>query len=576
LIATTNGSSGINLSWAASTDNVGVTGYRVERCAGASCTGFTQIATPTGTSLADGGLAAATTYRYRVRAADAAGNVSAYSAIASATTATVVTPPSGTNVALASNGGVASASSTHSAVYAAAGVNNGERAGTGWGTANAGWNDATANAWPDWVQVDFNGYKSIDRVVVYTLQDNVASPVEPTDAMTFGTYGVRDFTVQGWNGSAWVTLASVSGNNLVKRTVTFAATVVDRIRVNVTGSLDRYSRITEIEAWGTAATSPAAANVALAANGGVASASSTHSAVYAAAGMNNGERAGAGWGVANAGWNDATANAWPDWVEVDFNGYKSIDRVVVYTLQDNFASPVEPTDAMTFSQYGVRDFTVQGWNGSAWVTLGSVSGNNLVKRTVTFAATVVDRIRVNVTGSLDRYSRITEIEAWGTAAPTPVTNVALAANGGVASASSEHSAPYAAEGVNNGERAGAGWGTANAGWNDATANAWPDWVEIDFDGYKSIDRVVVYTLQDNVASPVEPTDGMTFGTYGVRDFTVQGWNGSSWVTLASVSGNNLVKRTVTFAATVVDRIRVNVTGSLDRYSRITEIEAWGR
>ena len=27
----------INLSWSASTDNVGVTGYRVERCQGATC-----------------------------------------------------------------------------------------------------------------------------------------------------------------------------------------------------------------------------------------------------------------------------------------------------------------------------------------------------------------------------------------------------------------------------------------------------------------------------------------------------------------------------------------------------------
>jgi hypothetical protein len=205
-----------------------------------------------------------------------------------------------------------------------------------------------------------------------------------------------------------------------------------------------------------------------------------------------------------------------------------------------------------------------------------VSGNNLVKRTVTFAAKTVHRIRVVVTGSLDGYSRITVVEAWGTAAPTPVTNVALADNGGLAIASSTHSAVFAAAGVNNGERAGAEWGTANAGWNDATANAWPDWIEVDFEGYKSIDRVVVYTTQDNFASPVEPTDAMTFSQYGVRDFTVEGWNGSTWVTLASVSGNNLVKRTVTFAATTVDRIRVNVTGSLDRYSRITEIEAWGR
>ncbi len=86
LTATSTSSSQISLSWTASTDNVGVAGYRVERCQGASCTTFAQIATPTGTTFNDSGLTASTTYGYRVRAADAAGNLSGYSNIASATT----------------------------------------------------------------------------------------------------------------------------------------------------------------------------------------------------------------------------------------------------------------------------------------------------------------------------------------------------------------------------------------------------------------------------------------------------------------------------------------------------------
>ena len=56
--ASAYGSTTINLSWTASTDNVGVTGYRVERCQGASCTTFVQIATPTGTTFSNTGLAA--------------------------------------------------------------------------------------------------------------------------------------------------------------------------------------------------------------------------------------------------------------------------------------------------------------------------------------------------------------------------------------------------------------------------------------------------------------------------------------------------------------------------------------
>jgi fibronectin type 3 domain-containing protein len=80
LTATVVGSQ-INLSWTASTDNVGVTGYRVERCQGAGCTNFAQIAAPATTTYSDTGLGAGT-YSYRVRATDAAGNLSPYSNVA--------------------------------------------------------------------------------------------------------------------------------------------------------------------------------------------------------------------------------------------------------------------------------------------------------------------------------------------------------------------------------------------------------------------------------------------------------------------------------------------------------------
>ena len=93
LVATSASSSQINLSWTASTDNVAVTGYLLERCQGAGCTSFAQIATPIGTSYSDTGLLASTSYTYRVRATDATGNLSGYSAPASATTPAVTQPP---------------------------------------------------------------------------------------------------------------------------------------------------------------------------------------------------------------------------------------------------------------------------------------------------------------------------------------------------------------------------------------------------------------------------------------------------------------------------------------------------
>src|SRR5467141_2050444 len=81
LTAVAAGSTGVNLSWSASTDNVGVTGYIVRR-------NGVQVATPATTSFADTGLFAATTYSYTVAARDAAGNISPNS-----TSVSVTTPP---------------------------------------------------------------------------------------------------------------------------------------------------------------------------------------------------------------------------------------------------------------------------------------------------------------------------------------------------------------------------------------------------------------------------------------------------------------------------------------------------
>jgi len=79
LSATATSSSQVNLSWSASTDNVGVTGYKIYR-------GGVYLALTTSTSYADTDLSASTLYSYKVSAVDASGNESSQSSSASATT----------------------------------------------------------------------------------------------------------------------------------------------------------------------------------------------------------------------------------------------------------------------------------------------------------------------------------------------------------------------------------------------------------------------------------------------------------------------------------------------------------
>ena len=165
------------------------------------------------------------------------------------------TASGGTNVAAATAGGSGLGLERVQRQSPVAAINNNERAGADWGS-GGGWNDATADAFPDWVQIDFNGSKTIDRVVVYTLQDNYPNPVEPTDTLTFSHYGVTDFTVAGleWHrlGDAWHGQRQQPGqaHRHLRRLHHH------RIRVNVTNALACYSRLTEIEAWGAAAAGP--------------------------------------------------------------------------------------------------------------------------------------------------------------------------------------------------------------------------------------------------------------------------------------------------------------------------------
>lgn len=79
-------SSSITLSWSASMDNVGVTGYDVLRAPGASGGTFTQIGTSATTTFTNSGLSPNTTFRYQVRARDAASNTSAASNTVTVTT----------------------------------------------------------------------------------------------------------------------------------------------------------------------------------------------------------------------------------------------------------------------------------------------------------------------------------------------------------------------------------------------------------------------------------------------------------------------------------------------------------
>src|SRR6185295_8991214 len=271
--------------------------------------------------------------------------------------------PIRTNVALSSNGGTAVASSTNGTNIAANAI-NGDRKGSG----GVIWMDNTSSNFnSDSIEINFNSNKTINEIDVVTRQDDVNNPVEPTLTQNFSLYGITAFEVQYWNGSSWVTVpgGSVTGNNKVWRQFTFASITTSKIKVVVTAGADNtFSRVVEVEAYA-AAPSP---NVALPANGGAATASSYYSdatwGTYLPSYANDGSRRA----LNHAHWMDNTlSNFNGDWVEIDFNGNKTISEIDVVTQQDDYQNPVEPTLTQTFSLYGITVFEVQYWNGASWV-----------------------------------------------------------------------------------------------------------------------------------------------------------------------------------------------------------------
>ncbi len=272
------------------------------------------------------------------------------------------------------------------------------------------------------------------------------------------------------------------------------------------------------------------------------------------------------------------------WVEIAFNGSKTIEEVDVYTIANYpaYLTQADPSATQTFTSYGATSFEVQYWTGNSWATVsgGAITGNNLVWRKINFAPTTTTKIRVRVTGAVDGVARIVEVEAWGTAAAALLTNVAATANGGTATALN-----YTQDGVypglhfqpayaNDGVRYVAS--SEDRYWRDEHGLA--SWVEIAFNGSKTIEEVDVYTIADYPAylTQADPSSTQTFTSYGATSFEVQYWTGSSWVTVngGAISGNNLVWTKVNFAALTTTKIRVRVTGAVDGVARIAEVEAW--
>jgi len=85
----------------------------------------------------------------------------------------------GINWALASSGGVASASSSSAYFAPPSALNDGERAGSALGRSGNVWQNFADAGGPVWAQIALPAVRAIDAVVVYSQQTLFLAPVEP-------------------------------------------------------------------------------------------------------------------------------------------------------------------------------------------------------------------------------------------------------------------------------------------------------------------------------------------------------------------------------------------------------------
>jgi hypothetical protein len=246
-------------------------------------------------------------------------------------------------------------------------------------------------------------------------------------------------------------------------------------------------------------------NVAAAANGGVATASSTADN-YTPDAVVNGDRKGVNL-TSGGGWRDETPGVFPDWIEVEFTDAMSIDEINVFTQQDTWWAPIEPTETTSFFNNGIKDFEVQYLHGTSWVTVpnGLVTNNTKVWRKFTFSPVTTSKIRVFITASRSTASTVVEVEAFGVpaGAPTPTPTPTPSPTSGAVEAA------LAARGIFFDADNNVGFGTPNPIFNDdgTTGGFVGNWVAVDG---KLTGASAYFGVGGNIPGPNERVGALNF------------------------------------------------------------------
>ncbi len=118
---------------------------------------------------------------------------------------------------------------------------------------------------------------------------------------------------------------------------------------------------------------------------------------YSPARINDGNRSTTLGGFTS--WSNNGGVAMPQWVELQWGQVHTVSRVDLYTSDG----------------YPIRDYDIQSWNGTSWVTINVVRGNTALFRTHTFTPVQTFRLRVLAYSGPSHqtgYARVNELEVY--------------------------------------------------------------------------------------------------------------------------------------------------------------------
>lgn len=219
-----------DLSWNASTDNVGVTGYDVYQ-------GATNIAAVTGTSYQVTGLSDATSYSFSVRAKDAAGNISSDSNTVNVTT--LAAPTCSDGIQNGDETGIDCGGSSCAPCQSSNTILNQGFFESGWD----GWVDGGGDAFR------YTGSRSYEGSYSIRIRDNSGTrssmtlnnvdltPYDQVEVEFFffpnSMENGEDFWLRFYNGSSWQTVATwASGSDFNNGTFYTSTITLDASQVN--------------------------------------------------------------------------------------------------------------------------------------------------------------------------------------------------------------------------------------------------------------------------------------------------------------------------------------------------------